>query len=604
MMNCLVIMPRIVEDKNTWYMFPLGIAYVSASMKKAGLKVVTVNLNEEEESVIDVLKNYITEKSIDIILTAGLSGQYESLREILFAAKKINERIITVIGGGIITSSPQAAMKALEFADYGIIGEGEITVVELCETLQKGESAKDILGIIYKDKNGFKETPFRMEIANLDELDMPDYEGFGYSRIVKLEANALAVSKKRTGVIIASRSCPFQCTFCFHSSGQKYRQRSLNNIFDEVDFLSKNYGVEFLFIADELFAYDIKRVKEFCERIKPYNIKWWTEFRVTDITEEMIKILKDANCISICYGLESMDDSVLKSMRKNINHEQIEKALKMTYDAGIMITGAFIFGDINETRMTADNTIKWWKEHKHYGISLNLIITYPGTYLYKYALDNKIITDEVEFIRNGCPTTNVSKLTQAEYQSLSTEIAELMQTEEDPENIKDVVINEKSGNIGFVGNCIICGKSNKWEDISLFNVVRINCKFCGKYHKVPAFFEVKRRIILRVQDSLKEGNQIAFWGISRYFKALFDGSKQLENEKIYLIDSSPLKRITSNKLVYGPEILEKKKINIIIIAVPKANNEIIKKIRTEYKWDGKIINIIDLLEAYSYKLSY
>jgi len=269
-------------------------------------------------------------------------------------------------------------MKAIEFVDYGIIGEGEVTVVELCRTLAAKLSVELVKGIIYQKDGQYFMTEAREENTDLDQLEMPDYEGFEFSKLMDIEINSSGAYNKRSGSIIASRSCPFQCTFCFHPSGKKYRQRSLENVFKEIDFLCSRYDLRFLSIADELFSYDINRLREFCRRIIPYKINWSAQFRVSDVTEEMITLLKEANCTVISYGIESADNNILASMRKHITIEQIEKALELTYKAGIAIQGGFVFGDINEDMITANNTLQWWENHRDYGLGIRYDKSFSG----------------------------------------------------------------------------------------------------------------------------------------------------------------------------------------------------------------------------------
>lgn len=201
--------------------------------------------------------------------------------------------------------------------------------------------------------------------------------------------------------VIASRSCPFSCTFCFHPSGRKYRQRSLDNIFAEIDYLLKTTEVKQLIISDELFAVKKQRVFEFCKRISKYKINWSLQLRVTDVNPEMLQAMKDSGCVCISYGLESADNSVLKSMEKHITIEQIETALKMTYAVNIDIQGGFIFGDIAETNETAANTLKWFDANSNYGLELNMIHIFPGTPLYNFAFEHGIIRDKVEYLKKG-----------------------------------------------------------------------------------------------------------------------------------------------------------------------------------------------------------
>ena len=104
---------------------------------------------------------------------------------------------------------------------------------------------------------------------------------------------------------------------------------------------------------------------------------------------------------------------------KGSQSSQITHALKLTYDANLMIEGGFIFGDINESKETVANTLSFWRQHNdmHY-LNLAMISVFPGSFLYKHACNAGIIKDQEQFLRDGCPLVNVSKLTGAEYQDL------------------------------------------------------------------------------------------------------------------------------------------------------------------------------------------
>ncbi len=360
---------------------------------------------------------------------------------------------MTVVGGGIISSDPETSMVALG-ADIGIIGEGEVTLCEVAHALDNNLSYADVPGLIFKNsQNNFIQTANRAEIPDIDSIPLPDYEGFSYTEYIKS-------INYEAAYVIASRSCPFSCTFCFHPSGKKYRQRSLDNLFGEIDQLINGYGLKSLVISDELFAVKKERVFEFCKRISPYNITWSLQLRVSDVDNEMLRAMHDAGCICISYGLESADNSVLKSMRKHITVEQIEHALKITYDANIDIQGGFIFGDIAETKDTAANTLKWHSDHSHYGLELNMINIFPGTPLYNYACMQGIIDNKLNYLKEGCPLVNVSKLTNDEYIDLASLIYEKnMRPKLLPENFTISDLDSK-------GNCkveMVCNKCSSHQ---------------------------------------------------------------------------------------------------------------------------------------------
>jgi radical SAM superfamily enzyme YgiQ (UPF0313 family) len=414
----LIVVPRFVNDNNLSYQFPTGFAMVSSALKASGREVYTLNLNYKD-NYIELLKNTIAENKIDVVLTGGLSGQYAALKIILDTAKSVSLDIITVCGGGIITADPVVAMKALETADYGVIGEGEITVNDIAYALENGEDIKNVAGVVLK--NG-EVTANQPEIADLDSLPFPDYDGFEFELTFRHGLTSTDVLAIETTNIVISRSCPYQCTFCFHTSGQKYRKRSIDNVFSEIDWLIEKYGITNFTFADELFISDKKFFNAFCERIKPYNLKWWAQSRVDTVNDEILMKMKDAGCYTISYGVESADDEILKSMRKNITAKQIEAAFESAKRVGLECYGNFIFGDLKETEETIANSLDFKNSHPDYNIRIVWILTFPGSFLYKTTVKNGIIKDPVKYLKDGCPQINVSKMTDDVYWNMVSKV--------------------------------------------------------------------------------------------------------------------------------------------------------------------------------------
>ena len=177
--NFLLVMPRIVNKIGDGYSFPLGLPYVSSAIKNAGFQVYTYNLNHHEGKVEDLLKEQILLHNIDAVFTGGLSFQYYPLRQLVEAVKNINPELFVLVGGGIITGDPEAAMEALEYVDAVVIGEGEITDVEVCKALECGQLLDEIDGlIINKGNHNYVQTKPRKEIENIDTIAWPDYDGF------------------------------------------------------------------------------------------------------------------------------------------------------------------------------------------------------------------------------------------------------------------------------------------------------------------------------------------------------------------------------------------------------------------------------------------
>jgi len=423
-MKFLMVAPKFVSKIGLYYDFPIGVAYISAVLKQAGFDVETINLCHSKLQVDQALEKVINEKCIDVVGIGGLSPHFHMVNDILKECKKVNPDIITIVGGGLVSCEPEMVLEMLD-ADIGVLNEGEITIQALAGKLVDGKSLDSVKGIVYKDKNGtIRRNPPRERIQDLDTLPWPDYEGFELGRYLDLQwpndMDALNFYEDpRVAPLIASRGCPYPCTFCFHPIGDKYKQHSLDNIFEHIEYLIKEYQINGLFMLDELFATknNHKRLKEFCHRIKEYPLQWFAQLRVDSVNREILRLCKDSGCNLISYGIESASNKVLKSMKKHITVKQINKALEETYQAGIGNKGNLIFGDKAETVDTINESLKWWSENIKYQIQPSALSAYPGTPLYHYAVKKGLIKDKKAFLKYN-QWVNVTNMTQEEFNAM------------------------------------------------------------------------------------------------------------------------------------------------------------------------------------------
>lgn len=421
-MNVLYIIPRyLTYGMEGHYVMPMGILYVSAYVKRSGVaQVYTLNLNHVAGEEYDILEKYIHEHDIDFVGIGGLSGEYRDLARIVSFVRRIKDKVIIQAGGGIITADPETAMQAMPEVDFGIIGEGELTSVELLEALQAGRDLHTVDGLIYRTEDGFKVTNRRKEIEDLDSLPFPDYEGFCYGEYLKMNPDLSDEGKRYSQVsVIGGRSCKYNCTFCFHPSGSSYRQRSLDSIFKEIDWLVTHYDISYVALREELFATDNERVRQFCQRMEEYDFDWSIQLRIDSVNQELVDMLKVTRCRYIFVGVESASNEILKSMHKGITVERIEDALEMLHDAGLNSRSGVIMGDTKETAITADETFRWFMEnHKRYRMFLDMIIAFPGSIIYNRACNAGIIPDKVQFLKDGCPIVNLTGMDEDSFKKM------------------------------------------------------------------------------------------------------------------------------------------------------------------------------------------
>lgn len=413
----LFVMPKVAPDHCTSIFLPYGFLLVCAALKISGRDVHTLNLNSIPNPY-EKLAQTVADDGIDVVFTGGISVQYAEIRQIMDIVKTTKPQCITCVGGGIISSDPPAAMEALKTADYGITGEGEITINSFAYALENGRDMMDVQGLVLLHfGGGYTTTPPRPPISDLDMLPFPDYEGFGLGELLRTpNTTVFRTSVERCAVVAIGRSCPFDCTFCFHPTGRKYRRRSIDSVFEEMDWLTGTYGSKFFLFCDEQFIYSDEFIKEFTNRIALRNVAYYINAHANALTRENVKMLKNSGCEVIGLGIESACDHILKSMRKRLTIGKIENALDIAYEAGLAVFGFIILGDPEETPESIAVSLNWWKERwKKHHINVEWILTFPGTHLYHQAAEKGIIKDKVQYIRQNKTQINVTSMSDSLY---------------------------------------------------------------------------------------------------------------------------------------------------------------------------------------------
>lgn len=603
LLNYLLVMPLFQSHPNEGYVFPLGVPYIAAAMKQAGFNVFTLNLNHLEKPW-EVLCKTIIDNNINVVMTGGLAPQFAQVHSVFEVARSVDPKITAICGGGIISGDPPTALEALKHVDYGVIGEGELTIVELCHVLEKGGALGGVSGIIFGCVDKYTITARRKEIEDIDTIPWPDYEGFSYDKFIETSSSYLhGKGYNRSSAILTSRSCPYGCTFCFHTLGPKYRERSLDDVFKEIDCLVQRYGIRFLGMLDDVFSRSQKRIDDFCQRIKLYNLPWQTIFRIEDITKPNIETLQASNCVAINTGIESADDTILKSMRKGTSIAQIEKALSTAHQMKMPVNGCFIFGDVNETVETAEKTLHFWMDHPQYGISIKMIKVYPGTSLYRYARKNDIIADPVKFYQEGCPPVNVSKLSSKELGDLVKRITVLpYQQGKTLQNVELLDLDPETAEVEVKGNCSYCSKVFKWENYRFFSLGRVFCTHCHSAQNVPLPDEIFTLLQTNL-DSILKKHRAALWGMADYSMHFVEKILEVSTyrDKIELIDLSEEKQLMyiQEKKVHGPSVLDNQDINYVIVLVP----DFFATIKSQLALHHKKVNVLSIIHLLNRNLS-
>lgn len=504
--SVLIVVPRYVNRSGEFYEFPLGLALIAAALRKTGRDVACLNLNHHDTPQEQLISEAIHRTDAGVICTGGFSTHFRSVKRALDAASAARPNIMKIAGGSLVTSEPMRMTQALGL-HIGVVGEGEFTLVEALDACEQDRGLADVPGIIYRDANGIlSSTEPRPYIDNLDSVPLPDYTGFDIETYLDIQRpddrQYLYVrDNPRFLYTVASRACPFHCTFCFPMFGSKVRKRSLDNFFSEVDHLVDAYGINILGVFDALFDTSTDYLEDFCRRIREYDLHWFMQVRVDSLDEERLALLKESGVFAVLYGLESASDTMLKKMKKASTASQIENALALSRRLGVRIMGEFIFGHPDETWDTAMETLGWWKRHSRYQIDMGHVYPFPGCGDYRHCMESGIIPDPVAYIEGGCRIVNMTKMDNTTYERLFREIADTGRNQAlfgVLEAIEREGPDEQKNSMAFTFTCTcpLCGTSCRYPHYHVatlartlkypFSCVTFTCRACNQAYSLKA----------------------------------------------------------------------------------------------------------------------
>jgi radical SAM superfamily enzyme YgiQ (UPF0313 family) len=402
--------------------FPQGIAYLASVLLKEGYGVEIYNQDLHHYSD-EHLTHYLDNNNYDVIGVGAIGGyyQYKRLIRISNAINNSRNKPFYIIGGHCPSPDPEYFLKKTK-ADVAILGEGEVTIVELLDALSDNKALANIKGIAFKDNEKIIINEDRPLIQDIDNIPLPAYHLFPIEQYRMIRMPNV---KKDEFVmpILSGRGCIFKCTFCYRMD-KEFRARSVEAIIEEIMLLKREYGINYFIFSDELLMSSVKRTINICEEfIKAgLNIKWNCSGRLNFAKREVLNIMKRAGCVFINYGVESVDNNVLKNMRKALNVEQIIKGIEATLIAGISPGLNMIFGNIGDNKETLNKAVEFLLKYDDCAElrTIKPVTPYPGSPLYYTAIDKGFIKDCEDFYENkhtnsDLITTNFTELNDDEF---------------------------------------------------------------------------------------------------------------------------------------------------------------------------------------------
>lgn len=363
-------------DKKLTASFPSsGLGYIASVLRNNGIDVHILDVAVSNNKEVD----YFLYQGFHLVGISATSATYDRA---LMIAKKVKEKnpvTKIVLGGPHVGIALKEVLEKSSVIDYAIYGEGEYSLLELARTLETGNHSTDqlanIRGLIYRNHEAsiVINEPAEL-IQNLDSLPFPAWDLFPMKRYDQ-------------HVLLTSRGCPFNCSFCAISKlwGRHWRARSVDSIVNEITWVVSTFGKRQFYIADDNFTLDINRIESFCDKVLPLKIRWFCQgVRADRVTEVMLKKMRDAGCTGIALGVESANPVVLRNINKGESVEDIKKAVTMIKDVGINLHGLFMIGNIGDTFETVKESVDFAVNQDFTTFDFYLALPYPRTELWNY----------------------------------------------------------------------------------------------------------------------------------------------------------------------------------------------------------------------------
>jgi radical SAM superfamily enzyme YgiQ (UPF0313 family) len=375
---------------------PLGLAYVAASLEKAGFQVEVLD-NYLLEKPIDGVKLEVKQRNPEIVGITCSSATYSRCIETAKAIKDALPSCKVVVGGWHPTYEPVSMLQHQEI-DYVVMGEGERAMVELSTFITEGRDERDlasVAGIAYRQKGQIVKTAQQF-ISNLDEVPFPARHLLPmhmYDRQIEY------LSVKPVDNMNIMRGCPYNCAFCETKQlwGSACRGFSPKYILEEIKHLMANYGTKGIYFINDNFTIRKKGTSELCTLIRNENIdlEWVCDTRVDLVSRELLREMKSAGCKTIWFGGESGSQRILDRVNKRVTLAQTEAAFKMCREEGIQTACSFLLGIPGETKEEMKATFKFARKLDPDWCRFNIFVAVPGSALYREVME-KGLYDRVE----------------------------------------------------------------------------------------------------------------------------------------------------------------------------------------------------------------
>ena len=321
----------------------------------------------------------------DLVVVHTSAPSFASDVKTIEAMKAVNPALKAGLIGAKVAVDPSGSLAASKVVDFVTGNEFDFTIKEVAE----GREWHRINGLSFRNAEG--RIVHNEPRAILENMDALPFVSPVYKRDLQIENYFIGYLKHPYLSFYTGRGCKSRCTFCLWPQtvgGHRYRTRSVGHVVDEIAWAQKAFPqVKEFFFDDDTFTDDLPRAEAIARELGKLGITWSCTAKA-NVPRETLKVLHDNGLRLFLVGYETGNQQILFNVKKGMRIEFARRFTKDCHDLGIKIHGTFILGLPGETKETIEETIRFATEINPHTIQVSLAAPYPGTYLYRQALDN------------------------------------------------------------------------------------------------------------------------------------------------------------------------------------------------------------------------
>ena len=356
----------VADMKGDFLCIPYGLLSLAAQAIRVGHEVKIFNLANFDWPRVEAL---LSELHADVYGLTCFTSNRRGVDVVSRYIRQFQPNAHIVAGGPHVTALPIETLQHYKAIDTVVIGEGEVTFMELLRCIEENEPTDNLPGTAWRDGDDVQLAPPRERITDLDSL-VPIQDYFPHY------------------MILTSRGCPGQCTFCASNTmwGKKVSFHSEDYVLDNIEKLLPQRPVRTLAFKDDTFTSNRSRAMRICQGIidRGLNFLWSCDTRADVLNEELLRMMRLAWCQMISLGVESASAKVLEKIGKHITPEKVLEVTNLAKKFGLEVRYYMIAGSRGETEATFQKSLNFIgiaKPHKYF---FSVLAIFPGTADFEY----------------------------------------------------------------------------------------------------------------------------------------------------------------------------------------------------------------------------